>query len=209
MEKVSNRQLERYPVYLNYLLSLREGGVEIVSSPTIAKALNFSDEQVRKDLQLVSQSQGKPKLGRNINELIDDIQTFLGYKVQRRAAIIGVGHLGGALMNYKGFKDFGLNIVCGFDVDTKLIGSFINNKEIFSLYQLSNKIEELNIEIAILSTPSESAQKVADMLTNAGIKAIWNFVPVHLNVKSDIALENINLASSLAILEHKLKIKRS
>ncbi len=207
MEKVSHRQLERYPVYLNYLLSLRDSGVENVSSPTIAKALNFSDEQVRKDLQIVTQSQGKPKLGRNINELINDIQTFLGYKIQKRAAIIGVGHLGGALMNYKGFKDFGLNIVCGFDVDDKLIGTFINEKEIFSLYQLSNKIEQLNIEIAILSTPSDSAQKVVDMLVNAGVKAIWNFVPVHLNINKNIAIENINLASSLAILEHKLKTK--
>ena len=207
MEKVSIRQLERYPIYLNYLLSLRESGISSISSPAIAKALSLSEEQVRKDLQLVSKSEGKPKSGRNIDELISDIQEFLGYKKVTNAAVIGVGHLGQALMNYKGFAEFGLNIVCGFDVDSSLIGTKVNNKEVFSLYSLSSKIEQFDVKVAILVTPKESAQEVANMLVNAGIKAIWNFVPVHLNINDKIAVENVNLASSLAILEHNLKQK--
>lgn len=207
MSKVSERQLERYPLYLNHLIALRDSGVENISSPAIAKALKLSEEQVRKDLQVVTKSEGKPKLGRDINELIDDIKSFLGYTSKKSAAIVGVGHLGGALINYKGFEDFGLNIVCGFDIDSKLVGKSINNKEIYSIYQLANKVEELGIEIAILVVTSEAAQQVVNMLVNAGIKAIWNFVPVHLNINSDVVVENINIASSLAILEHKLKTK--
>lgn len=207
MEKVSKRQLERYPIYLNYLLSLRESGVSSISSPVMAKSLSLSEEQVRKDLQLVSSSDGKPKTGRDINELINDIQKFLGYKSVTNAAVIGVGHLGKALMNYKGFSEFGLNIVCGFDVDPSLINTEINGKGIYSLYFLSSKIEQHNIKIAILVTPKETAQGVADMLVNAGIKAIWNFVPVHLNINQNVAVENVNLASSLAILEHSLNRK--
>ena len=204
MKKVSERQLERYPIYLKYLLSERESGVTIISSPTIANALSFSVEQVRKDLQVVTRSDGKPKLGRDINELIEDIKVFLNYNNLTKAAVFGVGHLGKALINYKGFNDFGLDIVCGFDVNPDLVGTQINERNIYSVYQLGNKIEELGIEIAILATPISSAQDVVDRLSNAGIKGIWNFVPIHLNVKNNIVVENINLASSFAVLQHKL-----
>ena len=204
MKKVSERQLERYPIYLKYLLSERESGAPIISSPTIANALSFSEEQVRKDLQVVTRSDGKPKLGRDINELIEDIKVFLNYNNLTKAAVFGVGHLGKALINYKGFNDFGLDIVCGFDVNPDLVGTQINERNIYSIYQLGNKIEEMGIEIAILSTPINAAQDVVDRLSNAGIKGIWNFVPIHLNVKNNIVVENINLASSFAVLQHKL-----
>ena len=207
MSKVSPRQLERFPIYLKYLVSMRDSGVLTISSPIIAKALSFSEEQVRKDLQVVSKNDGKPKLGRDINILINDIKTFLGYDSPSKAAVIGVGHLGSALLNYKGFNDFGLDIVCGFDVDSKIVGKSINNKKIYSIYQLSNMIEELHIDVAILVTPAESAQEVTNMLVNAGIKAIWNYVPIRLDIKGNVFVENLNLASSFAILKHKLSNK--
>ena len=203
MKKVSERQLERYPVYLRYLLSLRDSGVSYISSPTLAKGLGFSEEQVRKDLQVVSK-EGKPKTGRDINELIEDIKSFLNYDKLSKAAVIGVGHLGQALMNYRGFNDFGLEIVCGFDSSSEVVGKKINDKDVYSIYQLANKVEELGIKIAILATPSNVAQEVCSRLSNAGIKAIWNFVPIHLVVSDDIVVENINMASSFAILQHKL-----
>lgn len=208
MNKFSNKQLQRYPVYLKYLLSLKDNGVTKVSSPLIAKALCLSEEQVRKDLQVVSSKEGKPKSGRNIDELISDLYSALGYNSFTRAAVIGVGHLGKALMNYQGFKEFGFEIICGFDVDSQIIGTSINNKEIYNIYQLATKLEELHIEVAILVTPISSAQEMTNRLVNANIKAIWNFVPIHLNVPNNIAVENVNLASSLAVLEHKIKEKQ-
>ncbi len=207
MKQVSERQLERFPIYLKYLLSMRDSGYKTISSPVIANALSFSEEQVRKDLQVVSSNNGKPKLGRDINELIEDIKAFLHYDNLTKAAVVGVGHLGKALMNYKGFNDFGLDIVCGFDIDSNLVGSQVNGKDIYSVYQLSNKIDELGLEIAILAVPLSAAQDNADRLVNAGIKGIWNFVPVHLNVGDDVVIENINMASSFAILQHKLSNK--
>lgn len=207
MKQVSERQLERFPIYLKYLLSMRDSGFKTISSPVIANALSFSEEQVRKDLQVVSSNNGKPKLGRDINELIEDIKAFLHYDNLTKAAVVGVGHLGKALMNYKGFNDFGLDIVCGFDIDSNLVGSQVNGKDIYSVYQLSNKIDELGLEIAILAVPLSAAQDNADRLVNAGIKGIWNFVPVHLNVGDDVVIENINMASSFAILQHKLSNK--
>ena len=207
MKQVSERQLERFPIYLKYLLSMRDSGFKTISSPVIANALSFSEEQVRKDLQVVSSNNGKPKLGRDINEIIEDIKAFLHYDNPTKAAVVGVGHLGKALMNYKGFNDFGLDIVCGFDIDSNLVGSQVNGKDIYSVYQLSNKIDELGLEIAILAVPLSAAQDNADRLVNAGIKGIWNFVPVHLNVGDDVVIENINMASSFAILQHKLSNK--
>ena len=205
MEKISKRQLERLPLYLKYLYSLDDTQIDNVSAPMIASALGLSTEQVRKDIQLVSSSNGKPKQGRNVKELIEDLINFLGYNEHDDAVVIGVGHLGQAFMNYKGFQKFGLNIVAGFDVDSKLIGTSINNKKIYDLYQLDSIIHELGVKIAILTVPSEVAQVVTNRLVNAGIKAIWNFVPTHLDVSEDIVVENVNLARSLAILSHKLK----
>ena len=205
MPKFSTKQLERYPIYLKYLLSMRDSGAQFISAPAIAKELSFSEEQVRKDLQLVTRSSGKPKSGRDIAELIADIKQFLNYGNLTKAAVVGVGHLGKALMNYKGFNDFGLDIVCGFDVDESIVGSKENGKEIYSIYQIASKIEEFRIEIAILAVPSSEAQDIADRFMNAGIKGIWNFAPIHIKAKEDVVIENVNLASSFAVLQHKLR----
>ena len=205
MNKVSDRQLERYPIYLRYLLSMRDSGFKSISAPAIAKELSFSEEQVRKDLQVIARTSGKPKSGRDIDELIEDIKQFLNYNRLTKAAIAGVGHLGKALLHYRGFADFGLEIVCGFDVDNALIGTQENGKEIYSVYLIANKVEELGIEIAILAVPSRSAQDIADRFINAGIKGIWNFVPIHIKAKDDVIVENVNLASSFAVLQHKLR----
>ena len=205
MNKISEKQLERYPIYLKYLLDERDSGSINISSPKIAKDLSLSEEQVRKDLQAVTKNSGKPKSGRDINELIHDIQVFLNYDKLTKACVVGVGHLGQALLNYSGFNNFGLDIVVGFDVDSELIGKKINGVEVCSIYQIASKIEEKQIEVAILSTPSEVAQEVANRLVNAGIKGIWNFVPVHIKVNNNVAIENINMASSFAILKHKLQ----
>ena len=205
MRKVSTPQIERYPIYLKCLLDMRESGVKTVSAPILSRELSFSEEQVRKDLQAVTRSNGKPKSGRDINELIEDIKLFLNYNSLTRAAVVGVGHLGKALMNYNGFNDFGLEIVCGFDNDSKLIGNKENGKDIYSIYQIGSKVEELGLEIVILATPSDVAQDMSERFINAGIKGIWNFVPTHLKVKPGISVENVNLASSFALLQHKLR----
>lgn len=204
MNKVSKRQLERYPVYLKYLILLRDSGQERISSPLIAKALKLNEEQVRKDLQLASKTNGKPKSGRNINELIADIKSFLGFNSTSNAVVIGVGNLGQAFLNYPGFAKYGLDIVAGFDINRAIIGTQINHKHIYDMKDLKDVLPLLNAKIAILVVPSGVAQKAATDLVKAGIQAIWNYAPVSLNVDDSVVVENVNLASSLAILSHKL-----
>ena len=94
MKKFSKNQLERYPFYLKYFKELQAEGVETISSPKIAKVLGYSEEQIRKDLQAVSSIPGRPKKGRNVDKLVDTLETFLGYKGETNAVIIGCGHLG-------------------------------------------------------------------------------------------------------------------
>ena len=210
MEKkktVSIRQLHRYPEYLKILYGLLEQKETIVTSPTLARLMDYSEEQVRKDLQLVSKDFGKPRVGRNIESLINDIETFLGFNTITDSILIGVGNLGSALLKFDGFKKYGLNIVAGFDRNIAKVGNNINGKTIYPLDKLETMIPKLGISIAIVVVAEDAAQEIVDRLVNCGIKAIWNFAPVQLDVKGDVIVENMDLASSLAILTHKLKKK--
>ena len=204
---VSTKQLERFPIYLNHLLALKKEGKINTSAPQIAAVLGFSEEQVRKDLQVVTKSSGKPKAGRVIDELIHDINEFLGYGDTTGAVVVGCGHLGEAFMKYEGFLEYGLEILAGFDVASKKIGKIINGKKIYSMNKLEKIIMQLNVQIAIITVPSDEAQGVVDRLINCGIKGIWNFANVHISAPDDVVIETVNLASSLAVLSHKLTDK--
>ena len=116
-KKASNRQMDRYPHYLAYLRKIHARGEETVSSPVLAEVFNCSEEQIRKDLYLVSRSSGKPGSGRDVKELIEDIEDFLGYHSEKNAVVIGVGNLGTAFLRYGGFDKAGIHVICGFDVD--------------------------------------------------------------------------------------------
>lgn len=206
MKTYSLNQLGRYPIYLKLLKELHEGGVEVVSSPLIASRLGYSEEQVRKDLQNVSSEAGRPKKGRDIKLLIEDIETFLGYRDSTSAILIGVGHLGSALLNFPAFSEMGLEILAGFDSDPSLLWKRVGGKEIFPISMLKEILPRLNAHIAILTVPAKVAQEVALLAVDGGAKAIWNFAPAHLDLPPDIVVENVNLASSLAVLSHRLNI---
>jgi redox-sensing transcriptional repressor len=204
MKSFSKNQLQRYPIYLKYFKQLAEQGVEDVSSPKIAKELGYSEEQIRKDLQAVSDEAGRPKKGRNLQQLIDTLESFLGYRDSTTAVVIGTGHLGGALLNYPNFEEMGLSILAGFDVDPNKIGTTIGGKEIFALDKLPNLLPRLNAHIVIVTVPAQVAQNVVDIAVESGALAIWNFAPTHINVPDNVVIENVNLASSLAVLSHRL-----
>lgn len=205
--KVSLKQIERYPIYLNILLSLRNSGINKVNSRQLADALGVSEEQVRKDLQVVSPNSSKPGCARDVNLLIKYLKDFLGYNTINKAVLVGVGHLGSALLSFKGFDDYGLDIIAGFDIDPSLTGGTVNDKPIYSIFNLDNKIKELGVDVAIVATPKEVTQEIVNKLINSGIKAIWNFVPIHLVVPENIIVENMDLARSLAVFFHKINKK--
>ena len=203
MKKYSKNQLQRYPIYLKYLRQLKEQGLTSVSSPLIAKELGYSEEQIRKDLQLVSSEAGRPKKGRSIDKLIETLETFLGYSSQANALLIGVGHLGNALMNYPFFEEMGITIAAGFDADPSKVGTVTNGKQILPMEELPNWIKEYKAHIIILTVPANVAQGVTDYAVKSGARAIWNFAPIHVNVPGGVVIEDVNMASSLAVLWHR------
>lgn len=198
----SKNQLQRYPVYLKFLRSLLNQGMVFVSSPLIAKELGYSEEQIRKDLHAISTCNGRPKRGRRIDELIDSLEHFLGYTGSLKAFLVGAGNLGQAIYKYGGFESMGLEVVAAFDNDPNKAWLPIGDGAIFPLYELPKKIREMSPEVAIVTVPGSSAQGVIDKLVHLGFKAIWNFSATHVNVPKDVTIENVNLASSLAVLVH-------
>ncbi len=200
---ISKQTLLRIPTYLALLNQQKKIGVKNISATTIAAMLNLNHVQVRKDLACTSES-GKPKVGYETEVLIADIEKFLGYNDIKDTIIVGVGGLGGALLNYTGFKRFGLNILCGFDIKENLIGTLSNGKEVFHINELYDKVAGSNIQIGIIATNEESAQVVCDSLVQAGIKGIWNFSNVNLNVPADVIVQNENMAAGLALLSNRM-----
>ena len=199
--QVSVNTLQRLPIYLNYLKTLNEEGN--ISSTEIAKKLGLNDVQVRKDLSAVS-SGGKPKVGYNIKGLILDLKEFLGYNAVNDAVMVGCGNLGKALMSYRGFSEYGLRIVAGFDVSEETIGGEIGGKPILLIDSLPEYCRENGIKIGVITTPAQAAQNACDLLIEGGIKAIWNFAPAHIEVEDGVLVQNENMASSLARLSKHL-----
>lgn len=211
MKKVilTKNQLHRLPDYLWVLKNLESSRVKVVSCQTIADCLNLNKEQVRKDIALISSQSGVPNKGRDIHTLIKDIETLLGYNSISNAIIVGVGSLGTAFMHYKGFEDFGLRIVAGFDKNSPLCGKSINNKPVYDIDDLtSDLLNSLDAQIGIITVPGYAAQTVTDLMVKAKIEAIWNFAPTKINVPEGIIVSNINLATSLAVLSYELYLKK-
>ncbi len=200
---ISKSVLQRLPIYLGYLKSLPHTAPLNISATTLAAALKMGEVQVRKDLALVSSS-GKPKIGYIASDLIEYIEKFLGYKDVNDAVILGAGKLGRALLDYKGFEAYGLNIVGAFDIDDSLACKTESEKYIFSLSKFDDLCKRMKIRIGIITVPAESAQVVCDLMIKNGILAIWNFAPTHLCVPDNILVQNENMASSLALLSHHL-----
>jgi redox-sensing transcriptional repressor len=200
---ISIHTLERFPYYLSYLKTLDQQNVKSISSPTIAKALNLNEVQVRKDLAVLN-SGGRPKTGYALEKLIADIETFLGYNNVSDAVLVGVGHLGRALLLFKGFENYGLNIISGFDINESIVNTKVGDKLILPLSKMNNLCQRLHIHIGIITVPAENAQAICEMLIESGIQAIWNFSPVKLTVPNSILVRNENMAASLAILSKHL-----
>ncbi len=203
--EVSLQTFHRMPQYLKTLYELRKEGRESVSSVTLAEMLNLTPSIVKKDLSQAKVQDGKPKVGYAVNDLIDDIENFLGYNNAKDAVLVGCGKLGQALLGYTGFADYGLNIIAGFDISDDVIGRKVQGKLILPTGKLEGAIKKLDIKIAILTVPQEHAQAMADALVKAGIRAIWNFTPAHISVPANIAVRNENMASSLAVLSAQLR----
>ncbi len=201
-KEISKAVLKRLPGYVAYLKSIPEGGSPYISATALANALGMGEVQVRKDLAMVSDN-GRPKIGYPREALIDDIEQFLGYDNTTDAVLIGAGKLGQALLGYSGFAAYGLNILAAFD--SSPAEKTVEGKPIYHMEQLEGFCRSNKVIMGIITVPGACAQQVCDQLIRCGIKAVWNFAPVHLEVPDTILVQNENMATSLAVLSMHLQ----
>ena len=211
MKKTSEKEvlltiqaLQRMPYYLHCLEKAEEEGIQTISATSIANELKLNDVLVRKDIAAVSSTQGKPKSGFQVGGLIRDIKEYMGYNDRKDAVIVGAGSLGRALLGNSEFEQYGLSISAAFDTREELIGTSISGIRVLSFEELGSYCRDNGILIGIITTPMEAAQRVADVLVDAGVRAIWNFALLRLDVPEGVLVQNENLASSLAMLSHHI-----
>lgn len=205
-KKISQATLNRLPIYYRTLCTAEECGVEIVSSQELGRLLNITPEQIRKDLTNFG-SFGKKGIGYYVGDLKNKIENILGLQYHWRLGIVGAGHLGTALANYKNFPSLGFQLVALFDVDERIIGSEINGVKIYDFQKINSVATRKLIDIGVIAVPDIQAQKVADALVKAGVLGIWNFAPTKLNVPPQITLVNEDLSIGLTSLSYHLTQK--
>lgn len=199
-EKISELTTNRLSIYLRCLSELEAGGIETISSQTLAEQFNLNSAQIRKDLAYFGEF-GVRGVGYFVKELRHHLQQILGLTVERRVAIVGVGNLGLALANYQGFNQNTFRIVALFDDAPHKVGTRTpNGLEIHSTERLAEIIARENIEIVMIAVPAFAAPQVLERLTAAGIKAVLNFAPLVLNPKPGVKVKNVDLSVSLESL---------
>ena len=149
----------------------------------------------------------KLRAGFKVAGSIKVIEQFLGWNNLNKAFLVGVGHLGAALLGFDGFKNHGLEIVAAFDTAPEKVGQTVHGVPVYHTAQLAGVIAQENLKIAVLTVPASSAQGITDTLLSAGIKAIWNFAPIHLAVPETVIVQQEDISSGLAELCAKLKSK--
>ena len=201
--KVPTPSLNRLPLYYRYLLEAREQRLTVVSSEMLGDAAGVPAAQVRKDLGYLGEF-GRPGIGYDVAEMQRRLAELLGLAAEREVIVVGVGRLGGAIASYPGFSTYSLRIVALFDQDPTKVGTKIGDREVLDVSELASFVKERSIQMAILAVPSSAAQKVANQLVVAGIKAILNFAPVKLEVPQGIVVSNEDLAARLATLSFRM-----
>lgn len=199
--------LRRLPWYLAYVNMLRSQHIEYVSSTQISKKLNVDASQISKDLSFLN-IKGKTRIGYQVEHLANELSVFLDFYKSHSAFMVGVGSLGSALIQDSGLMQYGLHIVAGFDVDEKIVGKDICDVPIFHISELRGKQQVYNAEIGIVAVPVEYAQQSADLLVDAGVKAIWNFTPYRIKVGDDVVIQNTSIYAHLAVMYNRLNGKK-
>jgi redox-sensing transcriptional repressor len=203
MRKVADSTVRRLSLYLRYLEEFEDQGIGTISSEALASRGGTTSAQVRKDLSFFG-SFGKRGLGYAVPELAGRLREILGLERRYRVAMVGAGKIGSALVQYRGFRQRGFDIVAIYDVDPAKVGRQWNGLTVQHIDTLDAELARRPVDMAVLVTPAEAAQAVAQRLVRAGVKAILNFAPVQLSVPGDVEVKTVNLALELETLSYAL-----
>jgi redox-sensing transcriptional repressor len=198
--KIPDETVRRLPIYLRGLMVSADQGREHISSQSLADFVGVDAWQIRKDLSYFGDF-GTPGVGYNIEKLARGIKKTLRLDVIRRAALVGAGDLGSALLTYPGFRMYGLDIVAAFDINPKKIGVVMNGIEIEDAGKIGT-LKEREISLAIVAVPRLVAQATVDSLVAAGVKGILNFAPCKLIAPRRVKVITLDIAMELARLPY-------
>lgn len=204
--EIPEASLRRLPIYYRFLQRMLEDGLTTISCADLARGLGLDPTQVRKDIEMTA-IVGKPRVGYVLPDLLHWLENFLGWNRPKKAVLAGAGSLGSALLGYERFRTHGMEIVAVFDIDPEKIGQQIHGKEVQPLMFLPDFVHRKQAFLGVIATPAAAAQSVADLMVSAGVKAIWNFAPAHIQVPHRVILQNEDLYHSLASLSYRLESK--
>lgn len=188
--------VSRLPQYLRILNRLMEDGITVVSSQQLGEKLQVTPAQIRKDLSYFGRF-GKQGRGYSVLDLLERLRQILGVNTYWNVAVVGVGRLGRAIVNYPGFTPDGFHLVAAFDVNDDVIGEDVGGLVVHSLDDLRRVVTERKISIAIVAVPVSHTQEVVDQLVACGIRAILNYAPIIPHVREGVKISNIDPVLSL------------
>lgn len=200
---ISQAVISRLPRYFRYLGELKDKGEERVSSQKLSEIMNVTASQIRQDFNNFGDF-GQQGYGYNVENLYTEIGKILGLDKKHHLVLIGAGNLGQAIANYMNFEKRGFLISGIFDINTELIGKKVRDIEVRPMDELEMFIRKHDIDIGVLTIPKTAAADVANSLVKYGIKAIWNFAHVDLNVPDGVLVENVHLSDSLMKLSYNI-----
>ena len=193
----------RLPRYLRSFAEFVHANRSVISSKELAAASGINPAQVRKDLAYFGQF-GQRGIGYDVKTLDAKMREILGLHKAWRIALVGAGNLGTALLQYGGFSKAGFRIEAAFDVDPSKVGWELEGVRIWATPAIRQVVREKKIEIGVLAVPASQAQRVADDLVDAGVRAILNFAPCILTVPKSVLVRGVDLASELEHLTYFL-----
>ncbi len=202
-KKISVAVIKRLPRYYRYLGDLLDNGITRISSNDLSKRMNVTASQIRQDLNKFG-CFGQQGYGYNVELLYEEIKKILGLNKTYNLIIIGGGNLGQALVNYSNFARRGFNFIAIFDRNPKLIGLTVSGIEILDVAELKSFLENNRVDIGVLALPKDNAKQVAPILVENGIKGIWNFSHVDLDVPDNVVVENVHLTDSLMQISYAI-----
>ena len=203
VKDISQAVIGRLPRYFRYLGELKDEGVERISSQDLSELMKVTASQIRQDFNNFG-GFGQQGYGYNVEYLYNEIGKILGLDQQHNFIIVGAGNLGRALGNYMNFERRGFIFKGMFDQNPELVGRDVRGVKVLPMESLEHFIREHEIEIAVLTIPKTSAEDVAEQLVKYGIKGIWNFAHVDLNVPEGVQVENVHLSDSLMKLSYNI-----
>lgn len=202
-KKISQSVIRRLPRYYRYLKDLLDKDTERVSSRELSEMMHITASQVRQDFNCFG-GFGQQGYGYSVKALYDEIEEILGVTDRFKLIIIGAGNIGTALSKHDNLKKSGFDIIAIFDHKESIFGKKINGIEIRDINKLEEYLTENKVDIAVLAVPYNQANELAKIVTELGIKAIWNFSPGDLHVPQDVVIENVHLVDSLMVLGYNL-----